>query len=340
MHSILLFAVSCNRVAVKPNAAETPVVTNPSPASIVEPRVENDYLVFANEQDMVVYLHHLYDMPNEDRLTWEKGTGFYSLKTAYQVFSRYSEASAEKGYGMTIPELRAKHPYLIIEDDGTFEEDCIYPLLSYICNSKGQVKIGGKMVSYTKTGKEGTAISTSFSANKIETSTCVTPINVNVGAWYGSGGYTSIVPERVWTSCSDKFKLKASCDNYQTYPTFGTGLPIYDELTISMKSYKKTLGVYYAFSTNLSTTYSGSFESGPTSPAIYTHTFFGSKFTVDNNATFVLRSNYNGASSSSPSYLPVFPIGPEYWNKICLDATVSYVTSGTGSCGAVTKDLL
>ena len=333
MHSILLFAVSCNRVAVKPNAAETPVVANPSPASIVEPRVENDYLVFAHEQDMVVYLHHLHDLPNEDRLSWEKGTGFYSLKTAYQAFSRYSEASAENGYGMTIPELRAKHPYLIIEDDGTFEEDCIYPLLSYICNSKGQVKIGDKMVSYTKTGKEGTAISTSFSANKIETSTCKTPINSNVGAWYSSTGFTSITPDREWVDCSNgsnnTYKLKASCGNFQTAPSFGTGQPIYDELSISMNSYKRgAFGVWFAFSTTLTTSFSGTMESGPASPALYNFTIpYTTKVTAsnNNNATFIVCSNYSGATS-----LPVFPLGPQVWKNICIDATVNAIKSCGG----------
>lgn len=336
---VLLLAVGCNRVAVKP-AATQPISTE-SEAEMKAPRLENDYLVFETEKDMLIFMHHLHDMSNEDRTAWEKSLGFASLQSAYQAFSRYSEASAEKGYGMTIPELRAKHPYIIMENDGTFEENCTYPLLSYICNVKGMVKIGNVMQNYTKGSKDMLA-TTNNAANKIESSTCKTPLNVNVGAWYGSAGYTSIVPEREWTDCGDKFKLKASCDNYQTAPAQGTGQPVYDELTISMKSYKRNLGIYFPFSTNLSTNYSGSMESGPTSPATYTHTIpFTSKFINNtNSAVFVVRTNYNGASSSSPSYLPVFPIGPETWQEICIDATVSYITSGSGSCGTVPHDLL
>lgn len=328
---VLLLAVGCNRVAVKP--AATQPINAVSEAEMKAPRLENDYLVFETEKDMLVFMHHLHDMPNEDRTTLEKSLGFSSLQSAYQAFSRYSEASAEKGYGMTIPELRAKHPYIIMEDDGTFEENCTYPLLSYICNVKGMVKIGNVMQNYTKGSKDMLA-TTNNEANKIEAATCKTPINVNVGAWYGSPGYTSIVPQREWLDCGDKFKLKASCDNYQTAPTQGTGQPLYDELTISMKSYKKNLGIYFAFSTVLTTSYSGSMESGPTSPASYTHTIPSTtRVTTANSATFVVRSNYSGASTSSPSYLPIFPLGPETWQKICIDATVNATTSCGGWIG-------
>ncbi len=336
---VLLLAVGCNRVAVKP--AVTQPINAVSEAEMKMPHVENDYLVFETEKDMLVFMHHLHDMPNEDRTTLEKSLGFSSLQSAYQAFSRYSEASAEKGYGMTIPELRAKHPYIIMEDDGTFEENCTYPLLSYICNVKGMVKIGNVMQNYTK-GSKDMLSTTDNATNKIAATTCKTPLNVNVGAFYGSAGFTSITPNREWVDCkigntpNHDFKLKASCGNFQAAPSFGTGQPIFDELSISMNSYKRgAFGIWYGFSTTLTTSFSGSMESGPASPALFNYTIpFTTKSTVNNNATFIVCSNFSGATS-----LPVFPLGPQTWQEICIDATVNAITTCNGWMSGGAKQL-
>ncbi|MEM7654627.1 MAG: hypothetical protein AAF399_00750 [Bacteroidota bacterium] len=119
--------------------SELEVKQDKIPAS---PALEDGMLIVKDENHLVDLMRHTESMGLEELEAYVQALGHESMGLEFQKFLDFSERSSEKGYGMSIEELRNEYGDIVqIEDDGMFDLNCYSTALANLLNREGVIKV-------------------------------------------------------------------------------------------------------------------------------------------------------------------------------------------------------